>query len=309
MAADGVTEVTLLGQNVDSYGRDLTLRVRGEHGGAPAGTPSHEFVVGENWLMEREATGASGRARPLFADLLRAVGSVPSIRRVRFTSPHPKDMRAETIAAMADTAAVCEPLHLPMQSGSNDVLAAMHRGYTAERYLRVVHEARTGITDLALTTDVIVGFPGETEADFEATLEVCAEAQFDSAYTFIYSSRPGTEAAEMTDAFVDHAVSVNRMERLRAVIERSAVRNNEARIGRVDEVVVTGPSRRDPTMITGLTRHNKRIHLPGPVGARPRPGTYLNARITEARMTSLVGEIVDIGDSPVHRTRIPVSAG
>ena len=309
VAADGVTEVTLLGQNVDSYGRDLTLRVRGEHDGAPAGTPSHEFVVGEAWLTEREAMCASGRARPLFADLLRAVGSVPGIRRVRFTSPHPKDMRAETIAAMAHTAAVCEHLHLPMQSGSNEVLAAMHRGYTAERYLRVVHDARIGIDDLALTTDVIVGFPGETEADFEATLEVCAEAQFDSAYTFIYSSRPGTEAAEMTAAFVDHAVSVNRMERLRAVIERSAVRANKARIGRVDEVVVTGPSRRDPSMITGLTRHNKRIHLPAPAGVRPRPGTYVSALVTEARMTSLVGEIVDIGDSPVHRTRIPVSAG
>jgi tRNA-2-methylthio-N6-dimethylallyladenosine synthase len=314
VAADGVTEVTLLGQNVDSYGRDLTLRLRGEGSSVSTGSPEHDppdprFTVGDAWLDERATSGGPGRAWPLFGDLLRAVGSVPGIARVRFTSPHPKDMRTDTIAAMAQTQAVCEHLHLPMQSGSDAVLAAMHRGYTAERYLRVVRDARAGIDDLALTTDVIVGFPGETDADFEATLEVCAEVGFDAAYTFVYSPRPGTEAADMTDAFVEHAVSVERMERLRAVIDRSARRANEARVGRIDEVVVTGPSRRDPSMITGLTRHNKRIHLPGPSGARPRPGTYLTARVTEARMTSLVGEVVEIGDSPAHRTRIPVAAG
>lgn len=314
VAADGVTEVTLLGQNVDSYGRDLTLRLRGEGSSVSTGSPEHDppdprFTVGDAWLDERATAGGPGRARPLFGDLLRAVGSVPGIARVRFTSPHPKDMRTDTIAAMAQTQAVCEHLHLPMQSGSDAVLAAMHRGYTAERYLRVVSDARAGIDDLALTTDVIVGFPGETDADFEATLEVCAEVGFDAAYTFVYSPRPGTEAADMTDAFVEHAVSVERMERLRAVIDRSARRANEARVGRIDEVVVTGPSRRDPSMITGLTRHNKRIHLPGPSGARPRPGTYLTARVTEARMTSLVGEVVEIGDSPAHRTRIQVAAG
>lgn len=314
VAADGVTEVTLLGQNVDSYGRDLTLRLRGEGSSVSTGSPEHDppdprFTVGDAWLDERATAGGPGRARPLFGDLLRAVGSVPGIARVRFTSPHPKDMRTDTIAAMAQTPAVCEHLHLPMQSGSDAVLAAMHRGYTAERYLRVVRDARAGIDDLALTTDVIVGFPGETDADFEATLEVCAEVGFDAAYTFVYSPRPGTEAADMTDAFVEHAVSVERMERLRAVIDRSARRANEARVGRIDEVVVTGPSRRDPSMITGLTRHNKRIHLPGPSGARPRPGTYLTARVTEARMTSLVGEVVEIGDSPAHRTRIQVAAG
>ncbi len=309
VAADGVTEVTLLGQNVDSYGRDLTLRLRGEGAVAPTGSPAHDFVVGDVWLGERAASGGPGRARPLFGDLLSAVGAVPGIRRVRFTSPHPKDIRPDSIAAMAQTPAVCEHLHLPMQSGSDAVLSAMHRGYTAERYLRVVRDARAGIDDLALTTDVIVGFPGETDADFEATLEVCAEVGFDAAYTFVYSPRPGTEAADMTEAFVEHAVSVERMERLRAVVDRSAIRANQARVGRIDEVVVTGQSRRDPSMITGLTRHNKRMHLHGPSGARPRPGTYLTARVTEARMTSLVGEVVDIGDSPAHRTRIPVAAG
>ena len=163
LAGRGVTEVTLLGQNVNSYGRDLTRR------------------------------------RPLFAQLLRAVGAVDGIRRVRFTSPHPKDLRPETIAAMAETPAVCNHLHLPLQSGSDAVLAAMRRGYTAERYLARLAEARRAIPDLAVTTDIIVGFPGETDDDFERTLEVVAEAAYDSAYTFIFSPRPGTRAAAMAD--------------------------------------------------------------------------------------------------------------
>src|ERR1700689_1806694 len=160
LSAQGVTEVTLLGQNVNSYGRDLTRR------------------------------------RPLFAPLLRAVGAVDGIRRVRFTSPHPKDLRPETIEAMAETPEVCNQLHLPLQSGSDPVLKAMRRGYTAERYLKRLSDARNGIKDLAVTTDLIVGFPGETDDDAERTLEVVAEAQFDSAYTFIFSPRPGTRAAE-----------------------------------------------------------------------------------------------------------------
>jgi tRNA-2-methylthio-N6-dimethylallyladenosine synthase len=182
LAAGGVTEVTLLGQNVNSYGRDLQLAARRDG--------------------DRDA-----RVRPLFADLLRAVGAVEGIRRVRFTSPHPKDMRPETFAAMADTAAVCEQLHYPLQSGSDRVLAAMHRGYTASRYLERLHEARRIVPDLAVSTDIIVGFPGETEADFADTLAVAAEARFDDAFTFIFSPRPGTEAATMTDRFVDPAVA------------------------------------------------------------------------------------------------------
>ena len=172
LAAAGVTEVTLLGQNVNSYGRDLQLAAR-------------------------QAGDDTVKVRPLFADLLRAAGGVDGIRRVRFTSPHPKDMRAETFAAMAETAAVCEHLHYPLQAGSDRVLAAMHRGYTAERYLDRLAEARRVVPDLAVSTDVIVGFPGETEADFGQTLEVAAGAQFDDAYTFIFSPRPGTEAAAL----------------------------------------------------------------------------------------------------------------
>ncbi len=170
--------MTLLGQNVNSYGRDLALAAR---------------LGGDD----------SVRLRPMFADLLRAVGAVDGIRRVRFTSPHPKDMRAETFAAMAETPAVCEHLHYPLQAGSDRVLAAMHRGYTAERYLDKLAAARAAIDDLAVSTDIIVGFPGETADDFERTLEVAAAAEYDFAYTFIFSPRPGTEAARMEAQFVD----------------------------------------------------------------------------------------------------------
>ncbi|MYB88253.1 MAG: radical SAM protein, partial [Acidimicrobiaceae bacterium] len=186
LAAGGVSEVTLLGQNVNSYGRDLALSRRGNangnrNGQARAGDDA--WWCGSQWTSDR-------RARPLFADLLRAVGEIDGIRRVRFTSPHPKDLRPETIAAMADVPAVCEHLHLPLQSGSDAVLKAMRRGYTTERYLERLRAARAAVTDLAVSTDIIVGFPGETEADFVQTLEVAAEARYDSAFTFIFSPRP-----------------------------------------------------------------------------------------------------------------------
>jgi tRNA-2-methylthio-N6-dimethylallyladenosine synthase len=279
LAADGVTEVTLLGQNVNSYGRDLAL-------------------------AERRG-GADVALRPRFAELLRAVGAVEGIRRVRYTSPHPKDLRADTIAAMAETPAVCEHLHLPLQSGSDAVLAAMHRGYTAERYLDRVAAARAGIDDLAVTTDVIVGFPGETERDFVATLEVLAAAELDSAFTFVYSPRSGTEAAELTDRFVDHAVSVERMERLRAVVERSSRRRNAARVGRVEEVVVEGPPRKDADQLSGRTRQNKLVHFPA---SGVRRGSYALVRVTAAGQASLSGELVEVTAAPTHRTRIPVVA-
>jgi len=295
LAADGVTEVTLLGQNVNSYGRDLTLRLR--DGSAPADA---EALAGAAWLDDR-------RARPLFADLLRAVGSVEGIRRVRYTSPHPKDLRAETIAAMAEVPAVCEHLHLPLQSGSDRILAAMHRGYTAERYLERVAAARAGIEDLALTTDIIVGFPGETEADFEATLEVAAAAGYDSAYTFVYSPRPGTEAAEQHDRFVAHAVAVERMGRLRAVIERSMLQRNAARVGRVEEVLVEGPSKKDPSVLTGRTRQNKLVHFAAPKAIRA--GSYATVEVTEAALSHLRGRLIEVAAPATHRTRLAVLAG
>jgi tRNA-2-methylthio-N6-dimethylallyladenosine synthase len=280
LAERGVVEVTLLGQNVNSYGRDLTKR------------------------------------RPLFADLLRAVGAVEGIRRVRFTSPHPKDLRPETIAAMAEVDAVCDQLHLPLQSGSDRVLAAMRRGYTAERYLDRLAAARQAVPDLAVTTDVIVGFPGETDDDFESTLAVVAEAGYDGAYTFIFSPRPGTRAAAMEDRFVPPEVVAERFERLRVVVERSALARYRARIGRREEVLVEGPSRRDPSVCTGRTGQGKLVHFPpggnaeyGPPGGWPAPGSFAEVEVTGAAPHHLTGTLQRVTARPRHRTRIPVAAG
>jgi tRNA-2-methylthio-N6-dimethylallyladenosine synthase len=280
LAAAGVSEVTLLGQNVNSYGRDLQLAAR--------------------------QAGQDVRPSPLFADLLGAVGAVEGIERVRFTSPHPKDMRPETLAAMAATPTVCEHLHYPLQSGSDTVLAAMHRGYTAERYLTRLTQARALIADLAVSTDIIVGFPGETEADFVGTLEVAAAAEFDYAYTFIFSPRPGTEAADMVDRFVDPAVVSERFARLRVVIERSALLKHRARIGRVEQVLIEGPSKKDPGVLSGRTRQNKLVHFAPP---RPlRPGTYAEVEITDAAPHHLIGRFVAVTREATHKVRIPVAA-
>jgi tRNA-2-methylthio-N6-dimethylallyladenosine synthase len=271
LARRGVTEVTLLGQNVNSYGRDLTRR------------------------------------RPLFADLLRAVGGVRGIRRVRFTSPHPKDLRPETVAAMAETPAVCNHLHLPLQSGSDAVLATMRRGYTAERYLARLATARRHIPDLAVTTDLIVGFPGESDDDFEQTLEVVAEAAYDSAYTFVFSPRPGTRAAAMADRFVSPEVVAERFDRLRVVVERSALAAHQGRVGRVEEIVVEGPSKRDSTTTTGRTTQNKLVHF-RPVDGPPAPGSYGTVEVTRAAPHHLIGDWVAATAAPAHRRRIRVSA-
>ncbi len=269
LAAAGTVEVTLLGQNVNSYGRDLTRR------------------------------------RPLFAELLRRVGAVEGIRRVRYTSPHPKDLRPETIAAMAQTPSVCEHLHLPLQSGSDRTLAAMHRGYTAERYLARLAAARAAVPDLAVTTDLIVGFPGETDDDFERTLGVVAEAGYDSAYTFVFSPRPGTEAALRTDQ-VPGDVVAERFARLRVVVERSALARHQARVGREEEVVVEGPSKKDPAVLSGRTRQNKLVHF---AAAEPlAAGTFARVRITAAAPHHLGGELVEVTDRPRHRVRIPVAS-
>jgi tRNA-2-methylthio-N6-dimethylallyladenosine synthase len=274
LAADGVTEITLLGQNVNSYGRDL----------------------------------GAGQYRPRFADLLRSLDAVPGIRRIRFTSPHPKDLRPETIAAMAECEHVCEHLHLPLQAGSNRVLARMHRGYTAERYLDRLAAARAAIPDLAVTTDLIVGFPGETDADFAATLEVVDTAQYDAAYTFVFSPRPGTEAAAWVDEYVPGEVCRERMDRLVDVVERSAFRRNNARIGRLEEVLVEGPSKKDPAFWTGRTRQHKLVHFAS--GTHDvRPGAFVQLRISAAAPHHLRGEITAVGavGSRPGRRRIPVS--
>jgi tRNA-2-methylthio-N6-dimethylallyladenosine synthase len=274
LAGDGVTEVTLLGQNVNSYGRDL----------------------------------GAGQYRPVFADLLRAIDAVAGIERIRFTSPHPKDLRPETIAAMAECASVCEHLHLPLQAGSDRTLARMHRGYTAERYLDRLAAARAAIPDLAVTTDLIVGFPGETDDDFARTLEVVEEADYDAAYTFVFSPRPGTEAASMVDDFVPEAVTRDRMEQLTEVVEQSALRRHSARVGAVEEVLVEGPSKKDAGVLSGRSRHNKLVHFTPPPGAEVEPGSYVRVQIERAAPHWLQGELSEVVRSaPRRRTRIPVS--
>ena len=297
LASEGVTEITLLGQNVNSYGRDLTMKLRQQESSS-----TDQVTAGKIWALDE-----SRRPRPLFADLLRAVGEVDGIERVRFTSPHPKDLRPETIEAMADVDEVCEHLHLPLQSGSDRILASMHRGYTAERYLQRLTEARNQITDLAVTTDIIVGFPGETEEDFVQTLELVAEVGFDSAYTFIFSPRPGTEAAEMVDKYVDHEVSVDRYERLRRVITRSSALEHQARVGRIESIVIEGPSKREPNQVTGRTRQNKIVHVESAKGLNA--GAYADVEITEAGGDYLLAELVQITAQPKSRRRIPVASG
>ena len=254
LAADGVVEITLLGQNVNSYGRDLAI---------------------------------DGRRRPLFSDLLRRVGDVEGIRRIRFTSPHPKDIKEDVAIAMAETPAVCENLHLPLQSGSATILRAMQRGYTPQRFLDKLRMAESIIPGLATSTDVIVGFPGETEADFQGTLDVMAEARFDHAYMFIYSPRPGTRAAEM-DGHVDPAVAQERFSRLMALQQQISLEKNQELIGTSVEVLTEGPSKKDPEMATTRTRTNKVVHVPG----RFEPGVFLTAAIDEAAPSHLMGRVV-----------------
>ena len=251
LAADGVLEVTLLGQNVNSYGRDLP-----------------------------------GERRVSFAQLLAQVDAVPGIRRIRYTSPHPKDMREDVIRAHAELPALCEHIHLPLQSGSSAVLKRMRRTYTRERYLERVALIREHVPDCAITTDIIVGFPGETEADFEATLSVAAEVGYDGAFTFLYSPRRGTEAAGLPGQ-IPHELKVERMERLVEVIQRRAAERAQRFVGRRLEVLVEGPSRTDPTRLRGRSRHNKVVNFEG-VG---EPGELLGVDITGATSQTLTGEM------------------
>jgi tRNA-2-methylthio-N6-dimethylallyladenosine synthase len=252
LAADGVVEVTLLGQNVDTYGRDLAL---------------------------------DGRRRPIFGDLLRRVGEVKGIRRVRFTSPHPNDFRDDVARAMAETDAVCEQLHFPLQSGSDRVLAAMHRGYNRRKYMDRLQMARDIIPGLAVSTDVIVGFPGETDEDFALTLEVVEEARFDSAFMFIFSPRPGTPAARMTADFVPDEVIRERFAGLAELQNRISEEKNTELVGATVEVLSEGPSRKDAAMATTRTRTGKVVH----VGGDHRAGVFFDVRVEEAHQHHLVG--------------------
>jgi tRNA-2-methylthio-N6-dimethylallyladenosine synthase len=194
-----------------------------------------------------------------------------------------------------------------LQSGSDRVLSLMHRGYTAERYLERLAAGRAAIDDLAISTDIIVGFPGETDDDFERTLEVAAAAEYDYAYTFIFSPRPGTEAADLTERFIDPAVAGERFQRLRIVVERSALAKHLDRVGRVEEVIVEGPSKKDPSVVSGRTRQNKLVHFPA---VQPlRVGSYALVEVTSAAPHHLMGRFVELVAEPSHKRRIPVLAG
>jgi tRNA-2-methylthio-N6-dimethylallyladenosine synthase len=259
LAAQGVREITLLGQNVNSWGRDLLPELRTE-----------------------------------FGELLRACDAVDGIERIRFTSPHPKDFREPVIAAIAECDAVCEQVHLPLQSGSSRLLKAMRRTYTQERYLALVEKLRAAIPDLAIGTDIIVGFPGETEADFRQTLDVVAEVGYDSAFTFVYSPRAGTEAAAMPDQ-VPHDVKIERMERLVELTQAIARERNLARVGRVEQVLVEGVSRTDGTLLRGRTRRNTTVNFAGTAAA----GELVDVLIEGATSTTLRGAETDPSHSLV----------
>jgi tRNA-2-methylthio-N6-dimethylallyladenosine synthase len=250
LAADGVREVTLLGQNVNSYGRDL---------------PRDERIT--------------------FAELVTEIDAVPGIERIRYTSPHPKDMHEDVIRAHAELPALCEHIHLPLQSGSSAVLKRMRRTYSRERYLDRVALIREHVPDCSLTTDIIVGFPGETDADFAQTLEVAEEVGYDGAFTFIYSPRRETEAVTLPNQ-VPHEVKVARMERLVEVVQRRARERAQRFVGRTLEVLVEGPSRTDPSRLRGRSRHNKVVNFSG-LG---EPGELVEVEIVKATSQTLMGE-------------------
>ena len=252
LARKGVREVTLLGQNVNSWGRDLAPGLRTE-----------------------------------FGELLRACDAIDGIERIRFTSPHPKDFREPVIAAMAECGSVCEHVHLPLQTGSSRLLKRMRRTYDRERYLRLVDRLRAAIPDLAFGTDLIVGFPGETDEDFEETLEVVEAVRYDSAFTFIFSPRAGTEAASLPDHVPDD-VKHERLERLVEIVQRIAAERNAERVGRVEEVLVEGPSRTSGGLLRGRTRRGTTVNFAAPA----LPGDLVDVRIEGSTSTTLRGRAV-----------------
>jgi tRNA-2-methylthio-N6-dimethylallyladenosine synthase len=253
LVRSGVVEVTLLGQNVNTYGRDLTV--------------------------------PSSARRPLFAELLRAVNEVEGLRRIRFTSPHPHDFTPDVIDAMAESDRVCEHIHFPLQSGSDRVLRAMRRSYRRERYLEWLDRIRTAIPGIAVSTDIIVGFPGETDEDFEDTLDVVRRARFDQAYTFQYSTRPGTRAGSMPDQ-VPKPLVQERFDRLVALQEGIALERMREQVGTTAEILVEGAGRKGRTQ--GRTRTNRVVHLDGELA----PGTFVDVRILAAHPHHLDGEPV-----------------
>jgi tRNA-2-methylthio-N6-dimethylallyladenosine synthase len=266
LVADGVVEVTLLGQNVNSYGRDLD------------GTP-------------------------MFARLLRALDAVPGLDRVRFTSPHPKDFRSDTVAAMAECHSVCEHIHLPVQSGSDSVLRRMKRAYSRARYLDKVAMVRDAIPNVAITTDIIVGFPGETDAEFEDTLSLVQEIGYDQAFTFQYSPRPLTEAAGH-DGHLPKEVIQERFDRLCGAQEAISLRRNSGLVGLSEEVLVEGPSKKNPNRLSGRTRTNRLVHFDSDGAAE---GSFRTVRVTKASPHHLEGEVTGgRTGGPRHTLALPL---
>jgi len=277
MVDDGVREVTLLGQNVNSYGRDLLV------------SRSGVLAPRDGALVARAGGGLGGKVgarRRSFAELLHALDAIEGIERIRYTSPHPKDMREDVIRAHAELASLCEHIHLPLQSGSSRILKAMRRTYDRERYLDRVALIREHVPDVALTTDIIVGFPGESEQDFEQTLQVAEQVGYDGAFTFVFSPRRDTEAASMSDRFVPHPVKVQRMERLVEVVQRRAHERAQRFVGRTVEVLVEGTSRTDPERLRGRTRHNKVVNFSG----LAEPGELAQVQIASASSQTLAGQ-------------------
>jgi tRNA-2-methylthio-N6-dimethylallyladenosine synthase len=267
LVAEGVQEITLLGQNVNAYGVEF-----------------HD--------------------RGAFAKLLRACGEVEGLERVRFTSPHPKDFTPDVIAAMAETPNVMPQLHMPLQSGSDRVLRAMRRSYRSDRFLRIIDSVREAMPSAAITTDIIVGFPGETEADFCATLDVVAASRFAAAFTFQYSIRPGTPAATMPDQIPKEVVQ-ERYERLVEAVEHHAWQENLQQVGRTVEVLFAdGEGRKDgaTARMSGRARDNRLVHVrvPEEAGLRPRPGDIGSAVVTYAAPHHLTA---DAGLTALRRTR------
>jgi tRNA-2-methylthio-N6-dimethylallyladenosine synthase len=281
LVGEGVSEVTLLGQNVNAYGVEFG---------------------------DRQA----------FSKLLRACGEVDGLERVRFTSPHPAEFRDDVIAAMAETPNVMPQLHMPLQSGSDRVLRAMRRSYRREKYLGIIDRVRAAMPDAAITTDIIVGFPGETEADFVQTLEVVREARFAAAFTFQYSIRPGTPAATMPDQIPPEVVR-ERYERLVEVVNDVAWAENLTQVGRrVELMVAEGEGRKDAAThrLSGRARDNRLVHFAvDPSVAAPRPGDMVEVEVTYAAPHHLVadGAVLAVrrtrsGDAWEARTAAPTPA-
>ena len=269
----GVREVTLLGQNVNAYGVS--------------------FAADERLREDPMNWSDMPRDRSAFAKLLRACGDIEGLERVRFTSPHPAEFTDDVIEAMAQTPNVCPTLHMPLQSGSDRILKAMRRSYRAERYLGIIDKVRAAIPHAAITTDIIVGFPGETEEDFQATLDVVERSRFASAFTFQYSIRPGTPAAEMPDQ-LPKAVVTERYQRLIELQERISLEENQAQIGRpVELLVATGEGRKDASTarMSGRARDGRLVHFtPGAEAERIRPGDVVTTTVTGAAPHHLIAD-------------------